>query len=275
MKYMKMLVVSLIAALCCCASVVASSASAEGGPLWGYCKLGGTGSKGFNADCVSESGGLFEPALLEKPSETLLLLAKGLNTQELIAVTPEYDINCTALEGHGWLLGGTPGTGQGKIVYSGCSLPNKPHCDVSTGGGALGTITTNQLEAELVYLTAADAKALNPDESGTLFRPVGGTGNFVTIELHLLTATEKCPVNGSAAVKGQVLTKNDEPLARVLLHTILAKNPAIEEYFEGKSGTKKAVKQLEIAGIFATYVGQDSLDVTELGGPSVAWWICP
>ncbi len=274
MKYVKTVVVTLIAALACCASVVAASASAEGGPLWGYCKLGGT-VKGFNADCVSETGGLFEPALLGKPSETLLVLAKGLNTQELIAVTPEYDINCTTIEGHGWLLGGVPGTGQGKAVFSGCSLPNKPHCDVSTGGGPLGTITTNQLEAEIVYLTKADAEALNPDESGTLFKPLGGTGNFLTIELHLLTATEKCPVNGSAAVKGQVLTKNDEPLAKVLLHTILAANPAIEKYFEGKTGTAKTVKQLEIAGIATTYAGHISFDANELNGPSVASWICP
>ncbi len=277
MKYVKMLVISVVAALCCCASVVAASASAEGGPLWGYCKLGHSGP--LTADCTTGTETGFEEALLQA-GETLLLSAEGLSGQgwtgqELVALTPEYTIDCTNLEGHGWLLGGTPGLGQGKIVYSGCSLPNKPKCDVSTGGGPLGTITTNQLEAELVYLTEADAKALNPDESGTLFRPVGGAGNFVTIELHLLTATEKCPVNGSAAVKGQVLTYNDQPLAKVLLHTILAKKPALETYFEGKSGTKKTVKQLEIAGIFATYLGNDSLDVAELHGPSVAWWICP
>jgi hypothetical protein len=276
MKYMKILVISLIAALGCCASVVASSASAEGGPLWGFCKLGGLHPVFTEADCVGTSGtATFELALLNSRSETLLLLAKGLNTQELVAATASFSINCNTLEGHGWLLGGIPGSGQGTIIYSGCSLPNSAKCDVSTGGSAtLGVITTNQLEAELVYLSKTDAEALNPDASGTLFKPLGNTGNFVTIELHPLTSGA-CPVNGSAAVKGNVLTKNDEPLAKVLLHTILAEKPSITAYFLGKSGTEEPIKKLEIAGIAASYLGKVSLDVTELNGPSVAAWICP
>jgi hypothetical protein len=273
MKYLKMLVISLIAALGCCAGVVASSASAEGGPLWGYCKkvVGGV----LSADCTSSTQSGFSPALLTSPSETLLLLAKGLGGQLLLAAgASANDIFCASLEAHGWLLGGHPGTGQGVITYSGCQLPNVSGCDVSTGGGALGTITTNQLEAELVYLTKGDAEALNPDESGTLFKPVGNTGSFVVIELHQL-AGGACPIAGTAAVKGNVLTKNDEPLLRTLLHTILAKNPALKEYYEGMSGTEKKIKKLEIGGLEATYFGIVSEDVTELNGPSVAWWICP
>jgi hypothetical protein len=276
MKYLKMLVITLIAALGCCASVVASSASAQAGPQWGYCKLGGSHPLYKDPDCTEDvqTGAKYELALLEG-SETLLLLARGLGSQLLLATgASTNDILCTALEGHGWLLGGNPGLGQGVITYSSCTVPNTTGCDVSTGGGPLGTITTNQLEAELVYLTKPDAVALNPDESGTLFKPLGNTGNFVSIELHQLTGGS-CPVNGLIAVKGNVLAKNDEPLAKVLLHTILAKNPALKEYFEGASGAEKKIKRLEIGAFEATYFGNVSLDVTELNGPNVAWWICP
>jgi hypothetical protein len=126
-------------------------------------------------------------------------------------------------------------------VYGGCSLPTKPKCDVSTGGGALGTITTNSVEGELVYLTKADAEALNPEESGTLLRPVGNAGNFVTIGITPVR-TSGCPVDGSETIKGNVLTRNDEPIAKVLLQMALAETPTIEKYFEGMTGTSKVIK---------------------------------
>jgi hypothetical protein len=267
MKDVKMLTVCLIAVLGCLAGVAASASATA--LQWGFCKLGNHGP--YSADCTSSTESGFEEALLQS-GETLLLLARGVGAQKLEAITPEFSISCSTLQGHGWLLGGAPGLGQGVIIYSGCSLPGKPKCDVSTGGGALGAITTNQLEAELVYLSKAAAEGSNPEESGALFRPVGST-TFVTIELHPLE-TGGCPINGNAAVKGQVLTKNDQAAAKVLLHTLLALEPAIEKYFEA-SGSEKKVKQLQIAGINATYVGVQSLDVTELNGPAVAWWVCP
>jgi hypothetical protein len=276
MKYMKILVISLIAALGCCASVVASSASAEGGPLWGYCKLGGPDPIWETPDCnEGPRGDEYELALLKTPSETLLLLARGLGTQELVTATAADDINCTALEAHGWALGGDPGTARSTLIYSGCSLPSKPKCDVSSGGSStLGTITTKELESLLVFLTKAGAEALNPDESGELFRPLGNTGNFVEIELHPLESGG-CPINGLASVKGNVLTKIDEPLNEKLLRLILATKPVIKDYFEGMTGEEKEIKKLELAGITASYLGKISVDVQELHGPNVAWWICP
>jgi hypothetical protein len=273
MRYLKMTALSIVAILGCCAAL-ATTAFAEGGPLYGFC-AGASGGT-LNAHCESGGSG-FKEFLLRSPAETLSVLGLGLNTQKLkVPVLPTAEIACTSLHTApgAYLVGGDPGKDVEELLYSGCTLPSSPKCDPTTAGEPLGAIRTNALESELVYLTEAGAIALNPDESGTLFRPKGGVP-FVEIELQELEA-KACPVKGKASVKGEVILKNDEPLKRELLHTLLAPETPIKSYYLGHTGTKDTIKKLEIAGSPAEYVGEVSVDVSLLGsGTLLAWWLCP
>jgi hypothetical protein len=260
MRYVKVWAPVLAATLSCCGGL-AASASAEGGPLWTYCASG-----------CAKGGSGSEVSSLTAASEALLLLSKELNAQELDVSASAYDVSCSGLEGNGYLSGGAPGTDRETITYSGCSLPNKTQCDVSTAGGALGTITTNALETELVYLTEAAAKGLSSAETGTRFKPASGT-TLVTLELHPLTAGA-CPVSGSAALKGELVLENDEQQVFELSHSVLAPATAIKKYYSGMTGSENKVKALELAGVSTKYLGNTSEQVTELGGPGVAWWDC-
>jgi hypothetical protein len=251
---------ALMAALGCCMAA-AAPAFAEGGPLWTYCASG-----------CAEGGSGSEVSSLTSAGEALLLLSKELNAQEVSVSVSEYDLSCSVLEGHGYLLGGAPGAGRETITYSGCSLPHKTQCEVSAGGGALGTITTDALEAELVYLTEAAAKGLSETETGTRFKPTSGT-TLTTLELHPLAAGA-CPVTGSAVVKGEVVLENDQLQTIGLSHAVLAPVTAIKKYYSGMTGVANTVKKLELAGLAATYVGDAAEEAAELGGPGVVWWEC-
>jgi hypothetical protein len=279
MKYFKMLGLCLVAAFACCASVVAS-ASAETGPLFGFCDkaTGGT----LSAHCIEGQTNEGYVLKLLQSGETLTILASAIGNQKL--ETPvdgaEATIECEDLSvaSGGYLEGGDPGTDHETLVYSNCSLPKNTHppCDVNSVGQTVGSgiISTEPLTSELVYLTAAGRTNLNAAETGTLFKPV--TSNvFVTIELTPLGAG-KCPVTGKPKVTGTVVVENKEATVHKLLGVLKAEK-AISKYFIGSMASPEEKKaKLEFGGTSSTYTGEASIEVHLLGSSTpLAFWICP
>jgi hypothetical protein len=260
MGYVKAMVLSVVVALGCCLGV-AASASAEGGPLYGFLE-----------------GGV---AYLLQPGETLTVLAHAVTNQLL--GTSAVIIECTALNllPGAYLLGGSPGKDFEQILYSGCTVPGFSKCDPLSLGEPLGSIQTEPLESELVFLTKAGAIELNPDESGTLFRPGNGVTHFTEITAQELPETgSNCPTllakGDHLPLKGEMIWKNTEPVARSEWHELLAPKTAITQYFLGHSGEEHKTKRLEALGTTWKYLGVSLVDVTPLGSStSLSWWICP
>jgi hypothetical protein len=275
MRLLKMLVLSGVAALLMCLAM-AGSALATLGPLWGYCDTVTGGL--LNAHCESGGGQTGYEALLLQSGQSLLVLGLSLNEQLLKSTTAADSILCGALHGHGYLNGGDPGTDVETLVYTGCTVPGAPHCDVLSEGAASGTIATTLLESKLVYLTEAGAKTLNAAETGTLFRPKSGT---TFTELLLTALSGSCPITTPpvAKVEGEVITENEKATERALLHTLIAPTTAKTEYWldTSPSPTKDTITRINLGGVNATYLGKVSVDVSLLGhfGEWLAYWVCP
>jgi hypothetical protein len=247
---------SMVVVLGCCLGV-AASASAEGGPLFGYLE-----------------GGV---AYLLQPGWSLSVLASAVNTQVLRSNGVEITCSALKLLPGAYLAGGSPGKDLEQILYSGCSVSGSPNCDVLSQGEPLGAIQTEPLESELVFLSETAAIELDPDESGTLFKPQNTTEKFVTIQT-LALSSGACPaaIAVEPTVKGLVILENDEPLIHKELHLLLAPQTLITSYFLGHTGEEKAVKTLKAFGATAKYLGKVSVDVTLLGGSTnLSWWLCP
>ena len=256
MKYIKAMMLSMVVALGCCLGV-AASASAEGGPLYGFLE-----------------GGI---AYLLRSNETLNVLASAATTQLL--GNSAAVVQCTVLKllSGAYLLGGSPGKDFEQILYSGCTVPGSSSCDVLSPGQPLGSIQTEPLESELVFLEKEAAKELNPDVSGTLFRPAPPVTKFATLEGNQLT-TNACPSSLRTAknVEGEVILKNDEPLTHLVSHLLLAPKSLIKTYNLGVSGTEHAIKTLEAFGLEAKYLGATLVNVTLLhSSTNLSWWLCP
>jgi hypothetical protein len=282
MRYIKMMGLAVVAALACCAGGTAT-AFAEGGPLIGYCHLSAVPNTGDWEDehCL-DLGTLgqepFEEYLLRYPYETLTVLASAINTQLLSSIGVIIECSKLKLLPGAYILGGSPATDLEQILYSGCSVNGHPSCDVYSTGQPLGSIQTEPLESELVYVGQHAAELLDPDESGTLFRPQPPLTDFVKIQIWEL-ATSACPaalqVAGGVPVSGNVVLLNDEPLEHLLLHVLLALKKPIKNYYLGHTGTAHPVK-LELGGVEAKYLGEVSVDVTLLNSNlNLAWWLCP
>jgi hypothetical protein len=278
MRYIKLMVLSAVMALGCCVGL-ATSASAEGGPVFAFCDevAANTGSY-TDAHCEDSGTGDFEAKLLRSPSETLTVLASAIGTQLLSSTGAAIECSKLKLLPGAYILGGSPGTGLEQILYSGCSVAGHPNCDVYSTGQPLGSIQTEPLESELVYVSQHAAELLNPDESGTLFRPQPPLTSFVKIQIQEL-ASDACPsflqLIAGSPFAGSIVLLDDEPLARLLLHTLLALKKPIKTYYLGHSGAEHPVK-LEVAGIEAKYLGTASVDVTLLDSDvNLAWWLCP
>jgi hypothetical protein len=277
MKYLKMVVLGMVTAIAC--SIGASAAFAEGGPLFAYCAQVSSGRYTDN-HCLTVGSGTGEAYLLGGPgaATSLRVLASALNLQLLRAPSdPASLIACTnlGLNSGAYLSGGMPGKDSETITYSGCVTPKDPNCEVNSSGKPNGEISTEPLESELVYLTQTGAEELNPDKSGTLFKPANSTEKFVEIELKHPTGDE-CPISGTIPIKGLAILENDEPLVPQLLKTLLAPATAIKHYFAGMTGKEETIKKLELDTFESVYSGKVSLDVTLLGqSNTLAWWICP
>jgi hypothetical protein len=261
MGYVEAMVLSVVVALGCCLGV-AASASAEGGPLYGYLENG-----------VAE---------LLQPGKTLTVLAHAVTNQLL--GTSAAIVECASLNllSGAYLLGGSPGKDFEQILYSGCTVPGFPKCDPLSLGEPLGSIQTEPLESELVFLTKKGAEELNPDESGTLFRPANGVTHFVEITAHELPVEndKECPTilasGAHTPVKGEVILKNDNPLVHSESHELLAPKTAITSYFLGHTGEEHKIKKLEAFGLSAKYLGTSLVDVTLLGSSTnLSFWSCP
>jgi hypothetical protein len=259
MKYAKAMVLSVVVALGCCLGV-AASASAEGGPLYGYLENG-----------VAE---------LLQAGKTLTVLAHAVTNQLLGNSSAVIECSSLHLLPGAYLLGGSPGKDFEQILYSGCTVPGFPKCDPLSLGEPLGSIQTEPLESELVFLTKPAAEALNPDESGTLFRPAAGT-TFAIITAHELPENSNvCPapieLGAHTTVRGEVILENDEPLVHSESHILLAPKTAITRYFLGHTGEEHKTKALEAFGETAKYLGTTLVDVTLLGSSTnLSFWICP
>jgi hypothetical protein len=261
MGYVKALVLSVVVVALGCCLGVATSALAEGGPLYGFLE-----------------GGV---AYLLQPGETLTVLAHAVTNQLL--GNSAVIIECTSLNllPGAYLLGGSPGKDFEQILYSGCTVAGFPKCDPLSLGEPLGSIQTKPLESELVFLTKKGAEDLNPDESGTLFRPANGGTYFAEITAHELPENSNvCPslieLGAHTLVKGEVILKNDEPLVDSESHELLAPKTAITSYFLGHSGEEHTIKKLEAFGGSWKYLGTSLVDVTLLGSSTnLSFWICP
>ena len=132
MKYMKAMMLSVVVALGCCLGA-AASASAEGGPQYGYLE-----------------GGI---AYLLQPPNTLTVLARAVTNQLLGNANATIECGGFSLLSGAYLLGGSPGKDFEQILYSRCTVPGSPSCDVLSRGQPLGSIQTEPLESELVFLT--------------------------------------------------------------------------------------------------------------------------
>jgi hypothetical protein len=258
MGYVEAMVLSVVVALGCCLGV-AASASAEGGPLYGYLE-GGT-------------------AYLLQPTQTLTVLAHAVTNQLLGNSAASIECSALRLLPGAYLLGGSPGKDFEQILYSGCIVNGFPKCDPLSLGQPLGSIQTEPLESELVFLTQAGAKELNPDESGTLFRPAPPGTRFAGILGHELPeGGSNCPaiLRQETSVTGEVILRNDEPLVHSESHILLAPATAITSYFLGHTGEEKTIKKLNAFGEIAKYTGTTLVDVTLLGSStSLSFWICP
>jgi hypothetical protein len=261
MGYVKAMVLSVVVALGCCLGV-AASASAEGGPLYGYLENG-----------VAE---------LLKSGKTLTVLAHAVTNQLLGNSAAVIECSSLHLLPGAYLLGGSPGKNFEQILYSGCIVVGFPKCDPLSLNEPLGSIQTLPLESELVFLTKAGAIELNPDESGTLFRPANGVTHFAEITAHELPVEndKECPASlasgAHSLVKGEVILKNDNPLVHSESHELLAPKTAILSYFLGHTGEEKTIKKLEAFGLAAKYLGTSLVDVTLLNSnTSLSFWICP
>jgi hypothetical protein len=283
MRYIRMMGVAVVAALVCYAGGTAT-AFAEGGPLIGFCHLTAVRNTGnFEDEHCLERGvpGVepFEEYLLRYPSETLTVLASAINTQILASPALGVTVECTKLKllPGAYLLGGSPATDLEQILYSGCTVNGHPNCDVYSTGQPLGSIQTEPLESELVYVEKQAAVELNPDISGTLFRPQPPLTEFVAIQKQELTSGA-CPgglAAGGTDVTGSVILLNDEPLAHLLLHVLLAFKTPIPAYYLGHTGVEHTVG-LKVGGDVAKYLGEVSVDVTLLNSTlNLAWWLCP
>jgi hypothetical protein len=273
------LVLGVVMALGCCAGAVAS-ASAEGGPLFAFCDEVTANTGGYMDDHCEDAGiGDFEAKLLSSPSETLTVLASAISTQLLGSPALGVIIECPTLKllPGAFLLGGSPGADLEQILYSGCTVSGHPNCDVYSTGQSLGSIQTLPLESELVYVEQKAAEELNPDISGALFRPQSSRADFVTIQRVELTSGA-CPgflAAGGTDVTGSIVLLNDEPLAHLLLHILLALKTPIRAYYLGHTGEEHTVG-LKAAGDAIKYLGKVSVDVTLLDSDvNLAWWLCP
>ena len=210
MKYVKAMMLSVVVALGCCLGV-AASASAEGGPLFGFLE-----------------GGV---AYLLQSGKTLSVLASASNTQILRSNGVQIECPTLKLLPGAYLAGGNPGKDFEQIVYSGCKVEGHASCDVLSSGQPLGTIQTEPLESELVYTGETAAKELNPDVSGTLFKPQNANHNFVTILTNELVASA-CPaaIAIGPTVKGEVILENDETLVHAISHELLAPKTLIGSF---------------------------------------------
>ena len=256
MKYVKAMVLSVVVALGCCLGV-AASASAEGGPLYGYLLNG--------------------VALLLQPGKTLTVLAHAVTTQLLGNASAIVECTGFKLLSGAYLLGGSPGKDFEQILYSGCTVNAHSSCDVLSLGQPFGSIQTEPLESELVFLSKTGAEELNPDNSGTLFRPAPPAARFAQLTTNELTASG-CPafLRDPTNVTGEVILQNDEPLVHSVSHILLAPKTAIGAYFLGHTGTEHIIRRLEEFGTTAKYLGTALVDVTLLGsGTNLSFWICP
>ena len=256
MKYVKAMVLSVVVALGCCLGV-AASASAEGGPLYGYLLNG--------------------VAFLLQPGKTLTVLAHAVTTQLLGNSAAVVECTGFKLLSGAYLLGGSPGKDFEQILYSGCTVNGFSRCDVLSLGQPFGSIQTEPLESELVFLSKKTAEELNPDESGTLFRPASPNTRFAQLLANELTASG-CPASLRVIsnVTGEVILQNDEPLVHSVSHILLAPKTAIGSYFLGHTGIEDKIAKLEAFGASAKYLGTTLVDVTLLGSSTnLSFWICP
>ena len=258
MKYVKAMVLSVVVAVGCCLGV-AASASAEGGPLFAFLE----GSVAY----LLQSG------------QTLSALASAVGVQLLSGGNAVLECSVLKLASGAYLSGGSPGKDSEQLLYSGCSVNGHSSCDVLSSGQPLGSVETEPLESELVYLSEAAGVALNADESGTVFRPAPPAAHFVVLQVDELAGSGSCPsaltIAGGVPVKGSVVLENDEPLVHLVSHKLLAPANALPGYYLGVSGKKDAAK-LELGGDSATYLGAVSVDVTLLdSSTNLAWYLCP
>lgn len=287
MRYIKTMGLCLVAALACCVSVTASaSAESSGGPSYGFCDEVAAGTGHYtDAHCETRATGNWEAKLL-LTGEHLTVLASAKGKQLLKSAAGTVECEALKLKPGAIVTGGLPGGDLETIQYSQCSVIKSKstiNCDASTVGGPNnGTISTNPLESELVYLSEEDAKKLWPDESGTLFKPAaGGNGKFVEIELTPL-GTGTCPVlgenNGPAKlpVAGEALLRNESPLVHKLSGVLVAPETALRKWFLGTSGVEMVTKKLELGGVEAKYIGEVSIALQLLGSErALDWWLCP
>ena len=222
MRYIKAMMLGLVVALGCCLGA-ATGASAEGGPLFGFLESG------------------LENLL--RAGQTLSASASASTTQLL--GNANAIVECTALQllSGAYLLGGSPGKDFEQILYSGCTVNGHSSCDVLSLGQPFGSIQTEPLESELVFLTKKGAEELNPDSSGTLYRPASSTTKFAQLVGDELSASA-CPASlrVPSNVTGEVILENNEPLEHLLARLQSAPKTLVTGYFLGHTGTEHEIK---------------------------------
>jgi hypothetical protein len=181
------------------------------------------------------------------------------------------EIQCTGLSASaGFALAGSnapnPGTAEGKITYSGCSVIGSEKCKIN--GAHPGSFETKGLAIELVYLTktGAEKEEIATSTSAILVKPKEGT---TVAELNLSPAGE-CPVSGVVTVSGKAgktgilfnalaATANEE----LETHEIEAPTTALTTYFTntGANTEEHTSEGIEAKGAPANYVGRIKVTV--------------
>ena len=242
----------------------ATSAFAVPAPLWFvegaqtyHCVEGGVHHEYETLlDCLAGSGpvaGEWERITLTNVTGLLQLdegaeiLSLSLGAFKLS--TAVETISCTHEHDEGTIEGGDPGKNHEHVVFLGCTVENRPHCDVN-GVGKLGTQT--------VEVDVASELALAGGLLVVLFEPLNGGEDFVELELTSLAGgavKEKCATGtaGVTEVKGKVAAfVEPESEAAVSEGTLEFPTTAISEVERWKEGSYHSEKiSLKALGLVA------------------------
>jgi len=198
-------------------------------PGWRACEeREGTGAKFKDAACSEAlSEGHFEELPFEKAEESRALFWEAGGTEKL-DLSHGAVVACKELGvGKGSeVIGGQPGKTELTLEYGGCEVEGHPKCAIDGREGGKAGITTNALDAELVYLSEKAAETHNAEDTGTLFKPATGEV-LVTVDLE----GECGELKGEYPLAGQVVAENVEGTKRARHHLIRAPEKPIGTYW--------------------------------------------
>ncbi len=181
------------------------------------------------------------------------------------------EIQCSGLTGSvGMALDGSnspnPGTGEGKLIYSGCSVLKFEKCKIN--GSRPGGFETKPLAIELVYLTKAGAEKeeIANGINAMLVKPKEGT----TLAELTLSPSSECPGSTSLTIGGEagktgILFKALEATANeeLEIHEIEAPETTLKNYFTNNGGSTEEHPNVGIKANSnaATYQGRIKVSV--------------